>query len=961
MNARTQLSAWSHGVLEAAALLAVVSVPVFVNFYAFRVFEQSKAALLVSLALVAALAGLVALLERGGPRGLGASLRHPLVVAAIVLWAATLLATITSIARPVSLVGSLERAQGLLSLTAALVLFAAVAAVARESERRERIVSALVAGTVPVAVYALAQAAGVEMVAGTVESAARVFGTLSNPIFLGAYLMLVLPLTLVRAGAAFGAGAIFRGGAVSAIALLQVAALLLTASRGPLLGLIAGGGLMLFAWAATRGRRPALVVAGLGLVVVLFLGALAVPSGPLTALRDAPVVGRLAQVSETAVGSQAARLRIWTSANRLVGSEPARLVTGYGPETLVYAILPVAEPNMGGRAQADRLVDRAHNVLLDAVLMTGVVGAVGLLLVFGGWLYTAIVGLGLAGPAADRRLLAALTALGTLLGLAAALVPAVSVAAAALALLGMVGGAAAYVLLAALRGRFPPVPADPLLLGLLGAGAAAIVEGAFGIRTVTTEVVFWTMAGLLVAASVAPRAPRAAAEAPRAAPGELVIAWSSGGAAFGLVMGGALGLLLYGFVVQGQPPMPNAMGVLGLLLLAGWVGTMVTAADAGESAAAAGIVSAFTLVAYAVVRWLTLTITGDVVALFSVTLLWLVAIALLAGTWLRTRAGKLPVASGPAAIVYPIAAIAAVAGIAVLAVRPVQADMLFQSAVANFNAGLETDDPNRIQLANALFDRAVAANPREAGYHSRWSELYTIVGSSAPDVMTAAGWFSRAQQEAARAEELEPLMPYHVYNRGHLQLVFAQMQPEGEREATAANAEAALAEAFEQAPSDPQVATELALARLLQGKAEGAVPLLEYVRDQLDPDNPAIWQLLATAYAAAGRMADAEAALSEAAAGGSVTPQTFVALGDLARRNEDLSAAIQWYERALETGPVSWAVIYNLGLMYRDIGDRDKALEVLSAAAQQAPSEDERLRAQDALESLLLGGEIVQP
>lgn len=66
--------------------------------------------------------------------------------------------------------------------------------------------AALIGGSVPVAAYALTQALGLVAVPGIVESKARVFGTLSNPIFLAAYLMLLVPLTVARLAAAVRAG-----------------------------------------------------------------------------------------------------------------------------------------------------------------------------------------------------------------------------------------------------------------------------------------------------------------------------------------------------------------------------------------------------------------------------------------------------------------------------------------------------------------------------------------------------------------------------------------------------------------------------------------------------------------------------------------------------------------------------------------------------------------------------------
>ena len=71
---------------------------------------------------------------------------------------------------------------------------------------------------------------------------------------------------------------------------------------------------------------------------------------------------------------------------------------------------------------------------------------------------------------------------------------------------------------------------------------------------------------------------------------------------------------------------------------------------------------------------------------------------------------------------------------------------------------------------------------------------------------------------------------------------------------------------------------------------------------------------------------------------GSGSPEDLLSLGDMARQSGDLPAAVRWYEQAVQAGATSWAVLFNLGLMYRDVGDFDKALEALSAARQMAPT-----------------------
>jgi tetratricopeptide (TPR) repeat protein len=961
----TQLRAWSLGVLEAATLVALTTVPLLVNFYGFRVFDLPKAALLVALALVAALFGVVALVERrpGDWRG---ALGRPVVAAALFSWLATVIATVFSIVPRLSLFGSGERAQGLITLSAALVLFGAVAVTARERARRARIVAALIAGSVPVAVFALLQALGAQVVAGTVESTTRVFGTLSNPIFLGAYLMLVVPLTWARLVAAWGGRRIVLTGGLALVLLAQLGALLASQSRGPLVGLAAGAIVFALAWSAAGGRRAwgwsAVVLSLVGITVVVVLN---LPGAGLDPVRRLPIVGRFAQITQTESGSQATRLRIWEAVDRLVASEsPRQLVVGNGPEALKYALLPHTGANIAGRAQADRLVDRAHNALLDALVMTGLLGALALLLVHGAWFLTAATALGIADDARARRTLVALLAAGALLGALARLVPALRVHAGALVLLGMVAALAVFLVLAVARRRDAAI-VDLVPVALLAAGAAAVAEAAFGIQTVVTQVVFWVLAGLVVAGrdaepveAPAPVAARPRHEAPREQ-GTVTLSWSAGGAALGLATGAAMGLAIYDLLLRGTPRLPDTVAVTILLVAAAWLAGLLAASDAGESTTAAGVTALAAFAVYLPLRAVVPAVTGDAAALWGATLVFLIALVLLGGWWIRARASRAGATSGAVAIAYPILAIPMVAALYVLSVRPVTADVYFQAAATNFDAALQSDDTARFGFAEDLFQRAVALNPTEDSYHLQWGERYTLVGGLAGDPVKAAPWFQKAQSEVVRAEQLDPRMPYHTFNRGHLQLVFAQMVTDPQQRVTVAqNAETALQQAFDKLPSDPQVANELALARLLQGDEERvkkAVSVLEYVRDHLDPQNATTYQLLGRAYAAAGRTADAQAAVERAIALGAGSAEDLVTLGDLARQADDLPTAIKYYEQAVNKGDATWAVLFNLGLLYRDTGDVDKAMNALSQALQRAPAE-EQARVQAAIEALLTSG-----
>jgi tetratricopeptide (TPR) repeat protein len=384
------------------------------------------------------------------------------------------------------------------------------------------------------------------------------------------------------------------------------------------------------------------------------------------------------------------------------------------------------------------------------------------------------------------------------------------------------------------------------------------------------------------------------------------------------------------------------------------VGLLAASFGSSRGGGAAYLIGAFAgLTGYALLRVFVLATTQDAAALYATTVWWLVAVALVATLGLR-RASDGPAIRWPHALVYPVAGAAAVAAIFGLAVRPVQADIYFSSALANFGAALQNDDPDQFQVAQGLYDQAVGYNAAEPLYPMQWGELYMGLGQESGDMTALQAAFGRAQELLAAAERLDPQFPYYAYNRGHLQLVYAQMAPPEQQPTVAANAVVALKQAFDGAPSDVAIALELAQAQLLAGDTQAAKTMAEYVRS-LDPQNPAPSLVIGRALASEGDIAGAQAAFEESLKGGAGSVETYVALGELAREQQDLGAARNWYSQAAEVAPDNWMVFFNLGLLYRDTGQTQEALAPLSRALGLAP-ETEKARVQQALDNLLTGG-----
>ena len=188
--------------LEAGWLAAAVAVPLAFNPWGFNGFELPKALLLRAIVLLMGMGALLGAGERlSGSRPV--SLRRGptgMTWSAVALGLVMALATVFSVNPRASLWGSYERQQGLLTLLAYLILFLLTAANLRTRAQVERLWMTLVWGSVPVVVYGLTQAAGLDPLAWQTDAASPVLSTIGRANFLGSYLVLVIPLTIGRAG-----------------------------------------------------------------------------------------------------------------------------------------------------------------------------------------------------------------------------------------------------------------------------------------------------------------------------------------------------------------------------------------------------------------------------------------------------------------------------------------------------------------------------------------------------------------------------------------------------------------------------------------------------------------------------------------------------------------------------------------------------------------------------------------
>ncbi|CAG0937069.1 hypothetical protein TFLX_05975 [Thermoflexales bacterium] len=368
---------WSARASEALWLTAAVAVPLIFNPWGANAFELPKVLLLRTLALLMALVALIQFMEgRGSAQRSARWLLWP----ALALGLAQAAATVLSVNPRLSLWGSYERQQGLLTLGAYLMLFLFTATNLRTRTQVDRLWNALVWGSAPLVVYGLLQALGPDPLAWQTDAASPVLSTIGRANFFGSYLALVIPLTAGRLLSTR------QRWLTSSLLIGQLICLVLTQARGAWIGLSVGLLIFVLLWAiAVRHKRLAAITAIMGVLTIGTVILLNVPNGPLNSLTRIPGLDRLAALSRTTEGSTAARLTIWRATLPLVSERP---VLGYGPETMRPVFARVFPPQLVYYQGRHVTVDRAHNLWLDLWMSAGLAGLVafGALLTGFGWL-----------------------------------------------------------------------------------------------------------------------------------------------------------------------------------------------------------------------------------------------------------------------------------------------------------------------------------------------------------------------------------------------------------------------------------------------------------------------------------------------------------------------------------------------------------------------------------------------
>ena len=204
---QTRLSWFCDKVVEAGWLAVVIIVPLFFNIYSQRVFEPDKLTLLRSVAMAMCVAWVIRLAEdaRSGraseepkPPIWQRVYRTPMVLPTLLLALVYLVSTATSVAWRVSLLGSYQRLQGTYTTLSYIVIFFLMLEGMRTKRQLNRVITVAVLVSLPIALYGLVQHFGLDPLPWGGDVTTRVASNMGNAIFVAAFLIMILPLTLSR-------------------------------------------------------------------------------------------------------------------------------------------------------------------------------------------------------------------------------------------------------------------------------------------------------------------------------------------------------------------------------------------------------------------------------------------------------------------------------------------------------------------------------------------------------------------------------------------------------------------------------------------------------------------------------------------------------------------------------------------------------------------------------------------
>ncbi len=532
-----RLSRYCDGLIEASWLLAVIVAPLYLFLGLEQPFGLGKTTMFRAIVLIGAAAWISKWISSGNFRlekktipALWARITgNPLMLLVGSLAAVYITSSAFSILPLISLRGSYQRYDGLGTLVSFILMFALMVFNLRRRDQTDRLITTLAAVSFAVDFYAILQHFGFDSIAWKEFNVTdRALSTLGHPIFLAAFLGMTLMLLLgrvvflvhsYRQSGTRNMAMLVLASFYLGVCILNLLSIWYTASRGPMIALFFGLFFLSFSSLVYfKLRRVFYIFSAISVLLLVFTAVLNIPGGPLSGLRDKPLLGPLGHIFDSETGTGRSRVLIWNGMLRLVlPHEPIRFsssnsvdqwnvirpLIGYGPETISLIYENYYLPEMFSMESYDLIHDHAHNEFWDVLVFYGLLGLIVEYGLFLSLIYFAMKWLGWISSGLENKLYWSLSLLGGLLG---GVISLGILGAEYLGLgvpLGLLLGAVVILFMNMLRhdgnlASAPDVWRDMIIISFLALIIFHYVEILFGIPVTSTRMLFWIAGAVML-------------------------------------------------------------------------------------------------------------------------------------------------------------------------------------------------------------------------------------------------------------------------------------------------------------------------------------------------------------------------------------------------------------------------------------------------------------------------------
>ena len=358
--------------IKTCLFLVIALSPIFFQCVSYRCWELNQLALLQVLVGIAALFWLIKAVVKG------IDLKHLSfkVIGPIILFLASLIiATLFSASPQFSFLGAYGRKMGLITWLHLFIFLIIFITEIKSIRQIKHLLIVILAATTLVCVYGFCQNLGIDFMnwgSDTPLFSHRIFSSFGQPNFFASWLLMVLPICVFSLVYFKGLNQkIFIG----FLTLAVFGCLILTMSRGGWIGFLLEI-ILLVAWVlALKQRKKCLMVLGILLLILAvgYVGLNLFFNSP-SSVNKSPLLDRLESLLFLKKSTTAyTRLIGWQIALDLIKQKP---ILGYGPEMFYYYTARYYQPQDAIFEAINSFPDRAHNDILDMLLVAGLVGLV---------------------------------------------------------------------------------------------------------------------------------------------------------------------------------------------------------------------------------------------------------------------------------------------------------------------------------------------------------------------------------------------------------------------------------------------------------------------------------------------------------------------------------------------------------------------------------------------------------